>query len=331
MMTGLPWSRMPRIVAHVATFVLLVLCIGNIGSKEHIQIRVERGRPASAPGLPFMMTLHSFDIETYEGTYDPRQFTSRVAVVAADGTARMLEISVNRPAVIYPWSFYQVGYDTAMGADSGYSVIECVRDPLYPVIRIALWALLLSSLLLVAKSLPRGRSGRLWSAVGVIFVFFVWLTMDRVGVGAQNLRPVLRSPWFVPHIVVYMFAYAVLTAVTLLAAWLWIRSQRHPVPLGKMALCDTLTRIGWALLNAGMCMGALWAKQAWGDWWSWDPKETWALLTWVGYLAYFHLRGRYVRDPRTAFALLIFNFMLLQMCWYGVNFLPGASMHTYTG
>lgn len=328
-MTNLPWKRLPRFLAHAAAFVLMVLCIGDIGSKDHIRLKACLGRPVSAAGLPFMLTLRSFDIETYEGTSDPMQYVSDLTVTDASGSTRTLVISVNHPAAIYPWSFYQVGYDVTMGADSGYSIIECVRDPLYPLIRIALWALMISSLLLVVKAVPRGRYKWMWITVGVLSAFFVWLTMDKVGVGARNLQPVLRSPWFVPHIVVYMFAYALLTALTVVALWQWIRSQRHAVTPDKMVLCDTLARLGWALLNAGMCMGALWAKEAWGDWWSWDPKETWALLTWTGYMAWFHLRGRVIRDPRTAFALLIFNFLLLQMCWWGVNFLPGASLHAY--
>ncbi len=322
-------SRMPAALAHAAALALVALCIGGIGSKSHIQVKAQAGQPVSAQGLPFVLVLHSFEIDTYEGTDDPRQYTSRLAVIRSDGDARMVETSVNHPAVIWPWAFYQVGYDTSKGSDSQWSVIECVRDPLYPAVRVILWALMAASLLLIVKTVPQGRHKWLWIAVGAIFVLFLWYTMDRVGVGARNLRPALRSPWFVPHIVVYMLAYATLTAVTVAAVVLWIRSQKRPVSAKEMSLCDTLAKTGWALLNAGMCMGALWAKEAWGDWWTWDPKETWALVTWAGYLAYFHLRGRVIRDPRTAFALLILDFMLLQMCWFGVNLLPGASMHTY--
>ena len=99
----------------------------------------------------------------------------------------------------------------------------------------------------------------------------------------------------------------------------------------------------------GIVMGALWAKQAWGDYWTWDPKETWAAATWLSYLLYLHLRQGQgsalpsVTEPvevtsysgkslrRTLF-LLIFSFLLLQMCWWGVNYLPSAqgfSLHTY--
>ena len=88
-----------------------------------------------------------------------------------------------------------------------------------------------------------------------------------------------------------------------------------------------------------MLSGCVWAKQAWGNYWSWDPKETWAAATWCAYLVYIHLRlggsrvavSRLTARNRWACVWLIAAFVLLQMCWYGVNFLPGAadSMHSY--
>ena len=68
-----------------------------------------------------------------------------------------------------------------------------------------------------------------------------------------------------------------------------------------------------------------------GNYWSWDPKETWAVITWMGYLIYIHLRlfGRV--GSKSLYVLLIFSFLALQMCWYGVNYLPAAqqSIHLY--
>ena len=144
--------------------------------------------------------------------------------------------------------------------------------------------------------------------------------------------PALQSIWFIPHVSVYMMAYALLGAVTLFAVYLWLRPSHRMPSEREMQMCDSLVRIGWAFLSAGMVMGALWAKEAWGDWWTWDPKETWAAATWLGYLLYLHLRPGLRRDSSLAFALLVFSFLLLQMCWYGINYLPsaqGASVHIY--
>jgi ABC-type transport system involved in cytochrome c biogenesis permease subunit len=86
-------------------------------------------------------------------------------------------------------------------------------------------------------------------------------------------------------------------------------------------------------MTFGMLFGALWAKEAWGHYWSWDPKETWAAITWFAYLIYIHYRQLPKHKPRLALWLLIISFVLLQMCWWGINYLPsaqGASVHTYS-
>ena len=118
-------------------------------------------------------------------------------------------------------------------------------------------------------------------------------------------------------------------AATLFALYLWFR--KAPTNDKELSVCDSLVRVGWSFLSLGMVMGALWAKEAWGDYWTWDPKETWALATWLSYLLYLHMRPAN-RDTNTLFALLVFSFILLQMCWWGINFLPsakGASVHIY--
>ena len=94
---------------------------------------------------------------------------------------------------------------------------------------------------------------------------------------------------------------------------------------------DNLVYAGIAFLSIGMLLGSLWAKEAWGNYWSWDPKETWAVITWAGYLLYVHLRLFRKAGRKTLYVLLIMSFLTLQMCWYGVNYLPAAqqSVHLY--
>ena len=78
--------------------------------------------------------------------------------------------------------------------------------------------------------------------------------------------------------------------------------------------------------------GVLWSKEAWGHYWSWDPKETWAAITWIAYLVYIHYRQIPLHRERLALWMLIISFVLLQMCWWGINYLPsaqGSSVHTY--
>lgn len=214
-------------------------------------------------------------------------------------------------------------------------------------------------------------------------VMFAGINIFKPEIHTEELMPALRSPWFVPHVIVYMFSYAVMCIATILALrilWQTRRSAAGSAPApgstthatvdaaasplspslqGDLRLCDTLVRMGWGFITMGIVMGALWAKQAWGDYWTWDPKETWAAATWLSYLLYMHLRQGSALSSvtsagseaiarqnspaievashsnkalhRTLF-LLIFSFLLLQMCWWGVNYLPSAqgfSLHTY--
>lgn len=162
-------------------------------------------------------------------------------------------------------------------------------------------------------------------------VVFVCINLFKPEIHSKTLMPALQSPWFVPHVIVYMFSYAMMGAVTLFALYLWFRKKPEEATDKELAICDHLVRIGWAFLTLGMTMGALWAKEAWGDFWSWDPKETWAFATWLSYLFYLHLRPAN-KNQDFLFAWIVFSFILLQMCWWGINFLPsaqGASIHTY--
>ena len=98
-------------------------------------------------------------------------------------------------------------------------------------------------------------------------------------------------------------------------------------------ITDNLVYVGLAFLTIGMLFGALWAKEAWGHYWSWDPKETWAAITWLAYLIYVHYRQLQLHRERLALWIIIISFVLLQMCWWGINYLPsaqGSSVHTYS-
>ena len=161
-------------------------------------------------------------------------------------------------------------------------------------------------------------------------VVFICINLFKPEIHSKSLMPALQSVWFVPHVIVYMFAYAMMGAVTIFALYLWLRPRREASD-EELGMCDNLVRIGWAFLTLGMIMGALWAKEAWGDFWTGDPKETWAAATWLSYLLYLHLRPR-ISDRNVLLGLLVFSFLLLQMCWYGINYLrsaQGASVHVY--
>ena len=165
----------------------------------------------------------------------------------------------------------------------------------------------------------------------LLSVVFIGINLFRPEIHNKTLLPALQSPWFAPHVIVYMFAYAMLGAAAVMAVYLLFLKKRDPDPY-EMELCDNLVYVGLSFMTLGMLFGALWAKEAWGHYWSWDPKETWAAATWLAYLCYLHFRIHSRYSYRKALIGLLLCFLLLQMCWYGINYLPSAqatSVHTY--
>lgn len=162
----------------------------------------------------------------------------------------------------------------------------------------------------------------------VVSTVFAVINIARPEIHDQSLMPALQSLWFVPHVTVYMFSYSLFGCAFLLAI-----AGLHRRTADYLHSTDRLVAIGMTFLTLGMLSGCIWAKQAWGSYWSWDPKETWAAATWCAYLVYVHRRlgRRATQGYRGSYVWLMVGFALLQMCWYGVNLLPTASssMHSY--
>lgn len=164
----------------------------------------------------------------------------------------------------------------------------------------------------------------------LLSLVFICVNILKPEIHTKGLMPALQSPWFAPHVIVYMFAYALSGGAFVMAIYLLFFKKGEIEK--ELYITDNLVYIGWAFLSLGMLTGALWAKEAWGHYWAWDPKETWAAATWLAYLTYIHYRLRCKSNVRVAMIMLIINFALLQICWWGINYLPsaqGASVHTY--
>ena len=208
--------------------------------------------------------------------------------------------------------------------------VSLERPPLRTLGETRLWY---SFFLLLTGLLVYGRWKFRWIlAFSVILAsVFIGVNLFKPEIHSKALMPALQSPWFTPHVIVYMFAYALLGAAAVMAVYLLFFSK-NKAKHDDMGICDNLVYVGLAFLTIGMLFGALWAKEAWGNYWSWDPKETWAAITWFSYLVYIHYRLMPNNRRRLALCMLLVSFVLLQICWWGINFLPSAqgfSIHTY--
>ena len=162
-------------------------------------------------------------------------------------------------------------------------------------------------------------------------VVFLGINVMSPDVHDRALMPALQSPWFVPHVIVYIFAYALLAVSAIVAVKALYEGHRGRLSPSTLTLADNLVYIGFSFLTLGLIFGAIWGKEAWGHYWNWDPKEVWALLTWIVYLAYIHIRAHRPGLVQPAMWTLALAFVVLLVCWFGVNYLPSAqdSIHTY--
>ncbi len=173
-----------------------------------------------------------------------------------------------------------------------------------------------------------------WFLAYSLVMTFVFLVINLANPETydKTLMPALQSPWFVPHVVVYILGYAMLGVSTLVAIKGLYLHYSGKFDQSVIQLADNLVYFGFSFLTLGLLFGALWAKQAWGHYWTWDPKETWAFLTWLGYLVYIHLRYQHPKKVSASLWTLSLAFIILLVAWFGVNYLPSAqsSVHVYS-
>lgn len=164
----------------------------------------------------------------------------------------------------------------------------------------------------------------------------VFLTMASTFLQDSSIKPLipaLQSNWLVAHVITCFLGYAGFT-VSFVAAILLLLA-RGSAAFGKhLPGAHTLDEIvyrsvliGLPLLTVGIITGAAWADYAWGTYWSWDPKETWSLITWLIYSAFLHARVTRGWQGRRTAVLSVLGFGAVLFTYFGVNYLPG--LHSY--
>jgi len=150
----------------------------------------------------------------------------------------------------------------------------------------------------------------------------------------QPLVPALQSNWLFMHVSVMILSYASLLIGSLISIiYLALNSKQLNNSISDSLLVfDNLSYrtigIGFCFLTLGILSGAVWANETWGTYWSWDPKETWALITWLTFAIYLHTRLLYGWDGQKSAILGSCGFVLIWVCYLGVNLL-GKGLHTY--
>lgn len=163
--------------------------------------------------------------------------------------------------------------------------------------------------------------------------FILWYTFDRHADGIQPLVPALQSYWMKIHVPANFIGYGSFSLAAMVAS-AYLLSERG-VLASRLPALDVLEdlmykaiAIGFGFFTIATILGAMWAAEAWGGYWSWDPKETWALIVWLNYAAWLHLRlVKGLRGPMLAWWALI-GLLVTTFAFLGVNmFLSG--LHSY--
>jgi ABC-type transport system involved in cytochrome c biogenesis permease subunit len=156
----------------------------------------------------------------------------------------------------------------------------------------------------------------------LLFAAIILLMPQQIGKFGP-LMPALQSPWLTVHVLTAIAAYSAFT----LAAGIAIIQLKNAVS-AEDTIIYKIAAFGFVMLSLSIILGAIWAEQVWGSYWTWDPKETWALVTWIIYAIYFHLHRQRGWRGNPARILIIAGFILVLFTFFGVNYLlPG--LHSY--
>ncbi len=151
------------------------------------------------------------------------------------------------------------------------------------------------------------------------------------------LIPALKSNWLIAHVIACFLGYAGF-AVAFGFSIMYFVKPKNPdarsifAKLPSLDIIDELTYqmvvFGFLFLTIGIITGAVWANSAWGTYWSWDPKETWSLITWIVYAVFLHLRMMRGWYGENLAWVSILGFMAVMFTYFGVNFLL-SGLHSY--
>ena len=203
--------------------------------------------------------------------------------------------------------------------------------------------------------------------VALLISGFANLTLSPEMQKASPLVPALQSNWLMMHVSMMLLSYGTLIIGSLLCILFLVISRSKDVDLkiiddsslplynimldyyeakllspsneiselGKLKLLQSIDNwsyriigLGFPFLTIGIISGGVWANEAWGSYWSWDPKETWALITWLVFATYLHARITKGWEGKKTAILGGLGFFVIWICYLGVNFL-GKGLHSY--
>ena len=169
--------------------------------------------------------------------------------------------------------------------------------------------------------------------IAAAVAFLLWYTVSRDAAQIQPLVPALQSWWMKIHVPANFIGYGTFALAAMVGCAYLLKS--HGILADRLPALEVLDdvmyksiSVGFAFFTVATILGALWAAEAWGGYWSWDPKETWALIVWLNYAAWLHMRPMSGLRGRVAAWWSVVGLLVTTFAFLGVNmFLSG--LHSY--
>ena len=164
----------------------------------------------------------------------------------------------------------------------------------------------------------------------ISLLILIYILFNKSGIGLFY-KPILQSKWFIPHVLIYLSAYALLSCAFIFNIIAIFKSFQLNDIQRYLRLTDLFVITGFILLSLGLIFGAFWAKDAWGHYWTWDVKQSWSLLTWIIYLIYIHLQYYQPSKYKINLWIILVAYLVLLISWVGYSILPTTlnSMHNF--
>jgi len=327
---GRLWRHMVVCALHLSILLILLGALLTMLTGQHGRMQLEPNRPNShffikdndeitKEALPFSLTLDRFEIEKYDNG-KPKDYVSYLQL--SDGeTQQDIVISMNHILKHKHYRFYQSDYD-----EQGNSILDVARDPWGIGVTYMGYALLFVALTALLVERRKAYRAVTWSWLAVLVILMVVLYVRML---THPLLPVLRSPFFSLHISTIVTAYALLLGILVVGIIALIKPKDKDRMERLKGLSTAMLYPAVSLLAIGIFIGAVWANVSWGNYWSWDPKEVWALITLLIYAAPLHERlWKSFQKPLFFHIYGILAFFSVLITYFGVNLLLGG-VHAY--
>ena len=332
------WKQLAVGALHLSILFILLGALLTMLTGQHGRMKLEPNRPNShffiqekggeitKHALPFSLTLDRFEIETYPDSKKPKDYISHLKVTDGNNITETV-ISMNNILKHKHYRFYQSDFD-----ERGNSILDVARDPWGIGVTYTGYALLFISLVaLVARPSLRGtkQSTNRIVTISWLSVLAVLLVVLHIRMLTRQLMPVLRSPFFSIHISTIVTAYALLIGIAVVGIIALVKPKNQPRLERLKSLSKAMLYPAVALLAAGIFIGAIWANVSWGNYWSWDPKEVWALITLLIYAAPLHEKlWKTFQKPLFFHIYGILAILSVVITYFGVNLILGG-VHAY--